>query len=60
MYKLDLSNSIKIIRIRYVLVLELVDLGALLIKDVPDIDPKNQKKVWEVKKILDINLINNS
>ena len=50
----------KIIKIRYILVLKLVDPEASLIKDIPDIDPKSQEKVWEIKKILNINLINNS
>ena len=59
-YKLDLSDSIKIIRIRYVLVLELVDLEVSLMEDILNIDPKSQKKVWEIKKILDAGLINNS
>ena len=27
-------------------------------KDVPDINPKSQKKVWEVKKIINSELIN--
>ena len=49
-YKLDLPNSIRIIRICYILVLELVDLEVALIKNVLDIDPKSQEKVWEVKK----------
>ena len=50
----------RITRIYYILVLELVDPEAPLIKNIPDIDPKSQKKVWEVEKILNINLINNS
>ena len=49
----------KIMRIRYVSVLKLVDLEVLLIKNMPDIDPKSQEKVWEIKKILNIDLINN-
>ena len=40
-YKLNLPDSIKIIRIRYILVLKLVDLEAPLIKDIPDINPKS-------------------
>ena len=60
MYKLDLPDSIKIIRIRYILILELVDPEVPLIKDILNIDPKSQEKVWEVKKILNIDLINNS
>ena len=59
-YKLDLSDSIKIIKIRYISVLELADLKAPLIENIPDIDPESQEKVWEIKKILDIDLINNS
>ena len=60
MYKLDFPDSIKIMSIRYILVLELVNLEAPLMKNIPDIDPKSQKKVWEVKKILDIDLIDNN
>ena len=59
-YKLDLLDSIKIMRIRYVSVLELVDLEVPLMKDILDIDPKSQEKVWEIKRILDIGLINNN
>ena len=44
-YKLDLSDSIRIIRIRYISVLKLVDLEAPLIKNISDIDLKSQKKV---------------
>ena len=50
----------RITNIRHILVLELVDPEAPLIKNIPDINPKSQKKVWEIKKILDIGLINNS
>ena len=60
MYELDLPGSMKIIRIRHVSVLESADPEAPLIKDIPDIDPESQEKVWEIKKILDINLIKNS
>ena len=59
-YKLNLPDSIKIIRIRHILVLELVDLEARLIKNMSNIDPKSQEKVWEVEKILNADLINNS
>ena len=59
-YKLNFLDGIKITRIRHILVLKPADPEALLIKDVPDIDLKSQEKIWEVKKILDINLINNS
>ena len=46
-------------RIRYILVLDLIDLEVPLIKNIPDIDPKSQEKVWEVKKIINLKLINN-
>ena len=59
MYKLDLSDNIKIIRIRHISVLKLVDPEAPLIKNIPDINLKSQEKVWKIKKILNINLINN-
>ena len=59
-YKLDLPDSMRITKIRYVLVLKLVDPEAPLIKNIPDIDPKSQEKVWKIKKILDIDLINNN
>ena len=44
-YKLDLPDSIKIIKIKYVSVLKLADPEAPLIKNIPDIDPKSQEKV---------------
>ena len=50
----------KIIKIRYVSVLKLADPEAPLIKDILNINPKSQEKVWEVKKILNIGLINNN
>ena len=50
----------KITKIRHILVLKLADPEAPLIKNIPDINPKSQKKVWEIKKILNIDLINNS
>ena len=59
-YKLNLPGSIRIMRIYYILVLEPADPEAPLIENIPDIDPKSQEKVWEVKKILDTDLINNS
>ena len=59
-YKLNFPDSIKIMRIRHVSVLKLADLEASLIEDMPDINFKSQKKVWEIKKILDIGLINNN
>ena len=60
MYKLNLPDSIKITKIRHISVLKLADPEAPLIKNIPDINPKSQEKVWEVKKILNIGLINNS
>ena len=59
-YKLDLPDSIKITKIRHISVLKSADPEVSLIKNIPDIDPKSQKKVWEVKTILNTNLINNS
>ena len=44
-YKLNFPDSMRIIRIRYISVLELVDSEAPLIKNIPDINPKSQKKV---------------
>ena len=58
-YELNLPDNMKITRIRHILVLKLVNPEAPLIKDIPDIDPKSQKKVWKIKKILNIGLINN-
>ena len=49
----------KITKIRYISVLELVDPEAPLIKNIPDINPKSQKKVQKIKKILNIGLIDN-
>ena len=59
-YKLNLPNSIKITKIRHVSVLKLADPEAPLIKDIPDINPESQEKVWEIKKILDTDLIDNN
>ena len=59
-YKLNLPDSIKITRIRYISVLKLVNPEAPLIENIPDINPKSQEKIWEIKKILDIDLINNN
>ena len=47
-------------RIQYILILKLIDPEAPLIENILDINPKSQEKVWEVKKILDIDLIDNS
>ena len=60
MYKLDLPDSMRIMRIYYILVLKLVNPEALLIKNIPDINLKSQEKVWEIKKVLDAGLINNN
>ena len=38
--------------------LKLADPNTPLIKNIPDINPKSQEKIWEVKKILNLNLIN--
>ena len=50
----------RITRIRYILVLKLVDPEAPLIKNIPDINSQSQKKVWEIKKIINLKLINNN
>ena len=50
----------KITKVRYISVLKLADSEAPLMEDIPDIDPKSQKKVWEIKEILDTSLINNN
>ena len=59
-YKLDLLHSMRITKIQYISVLEPADPEAPFIKNIPDINLKSQEKVWEVKKILNINLINNN
>ena len=41
MYKLDLSDRMRIMRIWHILVLELVDLEAPLMEDILDIDFKS-------------------
>ena len=50
----------RITRIYYVSVLKLADPGTPFMKDIPDIDPKSQEKVWEIKKIINLGLINNN
>ena len=40
-YKLDLPDSIKITRIRHILVLKLADPEAPLMEDIPDINSKS-------------------
>ena len=60
MYKLDLLDSMRITRIYYILVLELADPEVPFIKNILDINLKSQKKVWEVKKIINLGLINNN
>ena len=44
-HKLDFLDSIKITKIYYILVLELVNPEAPLIENIPDINPKSQEKV---------------
>ena len=44
-YKLNLPDSMKITRIRHILVLKLADLEAPLMENIPDINPKSQEKV---------------
>ena len=41
MYKLNLLDSIRIIKIRYILVLKLADSEAPLIKNILNINPKS-------------------
>ena len=60
MYKLNLPERIKILYIRYISVLETAYKNIPLITDTLDIDPKSQKKVWEIKKILDLGLIDDN
>ena len=50
----------RITRIHHISVLKLADPEAPLIENILDINPKSQKKVWEIKKILNTGLINNS
>ena len=59
-YKLDLPDNMRITKIQYILVLKLVDPEASLIKDIPDINPESQEKVWEIKKIINLELIDNN
>ena len=59
-YKLDLPDSTRITRIYHILVLELVNLEAPFMEDIPDINPESQEKIWEIKKILDVGLIDNN
>ena len=60
MYKLDFPDSMRIIKIQYILVLGSADPEAPLIKNILNINSKSQEKVWEIKKILNIGLIDNS
>ena len=59
-YKLDLPDSMRVTKIQYILVLKLVDPETPLIKDISDIDPESQEKVWEIKKIINSKLMNNN
>ena len=45
-YKLDFPDSIRITRIYYILILKPIDPDAPLMENIPDINPKRQKKVW--------------
>ena len=47
-------------QIYYILVLKLADLEASLTKNILDIDLRSQKKVWEIKKIINLESINNN
>ena len=49
-YKLDLLDSIRITKTRYILVLKLVDPEAPLMENILNINSKSQEKVWEIKK----------
>ena len=44
-YKLDFLDSMRIIRIRYILVLELADPEAPLMKNILDINSKSPKNI---------------
>ena len=59
-YKLNLPDSMRITRIQYILVLKLADSEVPLMENIPDINPKSQEKVWKVKKIINLELINNN
>ena len=59
-YKLEFPERIKISHIQYIFVLESADSAVSLITDIPDIDSESQKKIWEIKKILDSGLMNNN
>ena len=50
----------RIIRIRHISVLKLVDLGTPLMENIPDINSKSQEKIWEIKKILNTDVIDNN
>ena len=45
-YKLDFPDSIKITRIRHISVLEPANPEVPLIKNISDINPKSQEKIW--------------
>ena len=45
MYKLDLPDRMRIMRICHILILKLAEPEAPLIKNIPDINPKSQKKI---------------
>ena len=50
----------RITKIYYISVLKLADLEAPLIENILNINLKSQKRVWEVKKIIDLDLISNN
>ena len=50
----------RITKIHYILVLELVDPEAPLIKNILDINPKSQEKVWDIKKMINLGLMDNN
>ena len=45
---------------RHISVLKLVDPEAPLINNISDIDPESQEKIWKIKKIINLKLINNN
>ena len=45
MYKLELLERIKILRVQYIFILKSADLDISLIINIPDIDFKSQKKI---------------
>ena len=60
MYKLKLLKYIKILRVRYIFILRSADPDILIIINTLNIDSESQEKIWKVKKILNLGLINNN